>query len=199
MKIKLFVITILLVFCIAATPQKKAIILAGQSNMGKSAAEIRERMPDYKIINCSVGGSSITSWQRNQENYDHCLKMVKAVQRDGYVISAMFFFQGEKDTVSYNTSRLWKRLFYSFVFNFRKDAGVRVPVIFAQLGKKVEGHRQWNRVQNLQRLSANDSKQLYMITTDDIVPYCPAQGPHFCPEGYTEIAQRFVDKFNAVK
>lgn len=39
------------------------IVLTGQSNMVRSADAIAERVPGYSVVDCSVGGSSVTRWQ----------------------------------------------------------------------------------------------------------------------------------------
>lgn len=197
---KLILILLLLVFCTGATPPKQAIVLAGQSNMGKSAENIRLLMTDYLVINCAVGGTSITTWQPGEVQYENCLAKVKNIQNDGYIIKGIFWYQGERDTPNYEIARRWKRLFYRFVNNFRRDTDTNAPVVFAQLGPKPTqpGRIYWQRIKNMQRLSADDNKMLYMITTSDIKPYCPMDAVHFCADGYIEISHRFMDKFMEV-
>lgn len=193
--------TLLLMLCLASISEKKAIILAGQSNMGKAAENIRLLMPDYWVINCAVGGTSILTWQPGQDQYNNCLEVTQSAQENGYAIEGIFFYQGERDSPNPEISRSWKRLFYRFVNHFRKDIGINAPVVFAQLGSKPiqDGRRYWNVIKNMQRLSVSETKGLFIIETEDIKPYCPIDGVHFCPEGYAEIAQRFVDEFYVVK
>lgn len=197
---KLILLLILLFFCVSATLPKQAILLAGQSNMAKSANNIIALMPDYRIINCSVGATSITTWQKGEVQYDNCLALVKRFQADGYIIKGIFWYQGEQDTKERIIASQWKSLFYAFVNDFRTDIGVRAPVIFAQLGAMpVMGREYWANVKYQQRISASDNRQLYMITTSDIHPYCPTLAVHFCEDGYKIIASRFVDRFEEIR
>lgn len=197
---KYILLVLLLMFCIASTSPKQAIILAGQSNMGKSAENISLLMPDYLVINCAVGGSSITTWQKGQIQYENCLTKVLNIQEDGYVIEGIFFYQGERDSGNYDVARLWKLYFYRFVNNFRVDIGIQAPIVFAQLGVKPlqDGRLYWSTIKNLQRLSESEDKEIHMIYTGDIKPYCPVSAVHFCPDGYVEIANRFTNRFEEV-
>ena len=196
-KILLILIIIFTFSSLALSIPKQAIILTGQSNMGKSAMFIRELMPNHRIVNCSVGGSSITEWQKGEYNYEKCLQIVQILQRDGYKIAGIFFFQGERDSHSPLIAIRWKWFFYKFVNNFRSDISERkIPIIFAQLGKKAPIQPgTWGIVQFQQRRSQSSEMNLYMIKTNDIEPYCQELSPHFCPEAYPIIAQRFVDEF----
>ena len=117
-------------------------------------------------------------------------------------ISAIFFYQGETDSSSMNVASNWKTLFYRFANNFSFDIGNKdIPFIYAQLGKGLfVPKRYWGRISNMQRLIQLEHPEKYhMIYTKDITPYCPENSPHFCPDGYREIARRFVEKYNELQ
>lgn len=173
------------------------IILTGQSNMVLSADAIAARMPGYTVVDCSVGGSSVTRWQRGDLIYDRCVAAVRAEIVRGGVVVGIMHFQGERDTYSTVAFR-WKTLTLRFFRDIRRDIGApAIPIVYAQIGKKPTDKPRpyWYRIQRSATELQIGHPNLYMITTSDLEPHCPSGGVHWCPEVYPKIAGRFVTMF----
>lgn len=139
-------------------------------------------------------------WQKGEILFERCVDKVRELQGQGYVFRAIFWYQGERDSPNPVIAYRWKQLFYRIINNFKRDTGIKnVPIILAQLGRKPlqDGRAYWHVIQTQQRLAVQRDN-FYLIQTRDIRPYCPYDGVHFCPEGYSEIAQRFISRFEEV-
>lgn len=184
------------------------IILTGQSNMVRSADAIKALMPGYTVVDCSVGGTSVTQWQRGDLIYDECLARIKAEIAQGGVVAGIMHFQGEADTGAgdYDAAIQWDVLAYRFVNNIRLDVGgtaKKVPFVYAQLGRKptdLPERPYWHlvRAKQVELTEEHPASNLRMVATWNLEPHCPEGGVHWCAEVYPVIAQRFVDKFYEV-
>lgn len=174
------------------------IVLTGQSNMDRSAEYITALLPGYEVVNCARGGTSVTQWQRGQKWYELCVDRVLELKNEGYTVSAIFHMQGERDSYDPIVAPQWRAFTYQFFSHFRQDTNsIGVPVVTAQIGTLPTDKPRpyWGLIQEQQEDIPLNHPTLYLIHTSDIVPYCPVQGPHWCPEGYAEIAARFVGEF----
>lgn len=174
-----------------------AIVVTGQSNAKQTALYIQRNnlLPNHTLINCAVGGSSIRDWQKGEIYYNQCLQMVSEAQADGYIVVGQFHFQGERETANQVRAEEYRRLTVAFFNKFRLHVGiVDTPLVFAQLGPQPTDTPRpyWGYVQTMQASIAGDFPQWTMITTSDIAPYCPVEGPHWCGAGYAEIASRVI-------
>ena len=176
---------------VSSDPLPPVIVLTGQSNMKLSSPYID--LPGYQKIDCSRSGSSVSQWQRGELFYNNCLQKV-----EGRNIAGIFHFQGERDSYNASTYSQWSNLTLQFFNDFREDTdSYGVKIVYAQIGTPPTDMSRpyWRNIQRQQaRLYELDST-LRRIVTYDITPYCPAQGPHFCPNGYQIIADRFEDAF----
>ncbi len=191
-----------------AVESKLAFVLTGQSNMvlasDKIEALIKTKYGSQTLaVKCAVGGSSILRWQKGADLYEACLQMTRAAIADGYTIEAIFLYQGERDSHDSDVGPVWKKYFYSFAKDFRWDlegatvGKITIPVVYAQLGKYPTDRPRpyWDDIRKQQDEAVVNHPNLFLIRTWDIAPYCPASGPHFCPDGYSIIAQRFVSGY----
>lgn len=173
--------------------EKPVIVLTGQSNMMRSYDQVVLQMPDYEIINCAVGGTSITQWQRGMDVYENCVSIVR-----GKNVVGVFHFQGEHEAGNPDTYNLWSSLTLKFFRTFLVDiASPDATIVYAQLGSLPTNREYpyWSNIQNQQDRFNEFHPEYPMVITNDIVPYCPVSGPHWCEEGYTRIAKRFIRKY----
>ena len=186
---KLILLTTLLLLAFQSLPP--VVVVSGQSNALQSYPYIS--LAGYDIINCAVGGTSVTKWQRGQVPYENCLDLVA-----GRDIAGILHFQGERDSRNANVYLQWTDLTLQFFNHFREDTNSQgVRIVYARLGLlPTDVNRPyWNKIKNQQNKLPDFDSTLYMINTSDINPYCPIEGPHWCPEGYQAIADRFEYRF----
>lgn len=172
-----------------------AIIVTGQSNAKGTASKLIGVMPNHLIVNTAEGGTSIEEWVKGTSLYNRAIQMTFDTLRSGNRVVGMFHFQGEGNTGSIKKAKAYKRLTIEFFNKFRMQCGLTsVPLVFAQLGLKptesFPARDYWEYIQAQQRNISHQFPTYKMIKTYDITPYCPADGVHWCEEGYTLIANR---------
>lgn len=175
------------------------VVVVGQSNAVRTAPVLAAMLPGVPVVNCAVGGTSIRRWQRGDDIYENCVEHVRALQNKGYRVRWMFFMQGETDANNPDVAPKWEDLFLRFIRTFRKDIGAPgMPIVYGQLGPKptYRGEPYWKSIQRQQADAMIEHPLLRMIVTNDINPYCPSDGPHWCDDGYTVIAQRALHQYN---
>lgn len=178
----------------AHAASKTIIIVVGQSNATGAYPYLQELAVNNIVVNCAVGGTSITQWQRGEPYYEQCVRIIKRYMERGRMVEWIFFMQGEKDTLDRDTAYAWLELFYSFENSFREDLGIDAPLIVAQIGSLpiLNNHPYWAVVKNQQANIPN------VFSTTDIKPYCPPEGVHFCDAGHAEIAERAIETFGVL-
>jgi len=189
----LFFFVIFIPHQISNAVEKAVIVLTGQSNMARSASNITALLPQYDVINCSKGGTSVTQWQRGNALYEECLGKV-----EGRNIAGIMHFQGERDSYDPIVYSQWSALTLQFFDDFREDTNSSgVTIVYAQLGTPPTDRDRpyWRNIQSQQAYLYLSDPTLRLIRTYNITPYCPETGPHWCSAGYVTIAQRFVSKF----
>src|SRR3990167_4224424 len=91
-KIIACLLVVLLCFRPASAVGRPVIIVAGQSNAEGAVPYLSENQFDYSVVDCAVGRSSITEWQRGQFVYDDC---VSRVDNFGREVAWIFFMHVE--------------------------------------------------------------------------------------------------------
>lgn len=153
------------------------------------------------LIPCSMGGSGIIQWQRNDSVtslYGSCLNRIKRVSANG-VITGVIFYQGETDALSKKgaqemnaaepQAKGWRRLFEEFVKSIRSDIGNKdLPVVFAQLAEttKLE-FVNWNLIKQQQEWVS--LRHVEMIKTSDLAL---EDGLHLTAESNDKLGIRFA-------
>jgi Carbohydrate esterase, sialic acid-specific acetylesterase len=151
-------------------------------------------------IRAAVSGSSITTWQVGQTNYQNAVQMTLDAIAAGYTVKAGLFFQGETDANNPTVAAQWKQLYWDYTRDFRLAIGYQyMPMVHAQLGKKPElgGYAEWATVRQQQADALVNHPGFQMIGTydlypyyySDVIPYC-----HYNPTGYEFISLRFISK-----
>ncbi|ESW08708.1 hypothetical protein PHAVU_009G067900 [Phaseolus vulgaris] len=88
------------------------------------ANAVLEKHPELGVIGlvpCAIGGTVISEWERGRELYSEMIKRGKASVRDGGVIRALLWYQGETDTVNLQDAQLYERRLHKFFLDVRDD------------------------------------------------------------------------------
>ena len=181
-----------------------AFVLAGQSNMALNFDGLENMLKMYYgantlAIRVAVGGSSITSWQVGQDNYENAVLACLNATIAGYDIKAGLFFQGETDARDAEIASQWKQLYWNYARDFRLAINYQyMPMVHAQLGKKPDlgNYTEWQTIRQQQVDALVDHAGFQMIGTWDLYPYYYSTPPycHYTPEGYEFISSRFISK-----
>jgi len=189
-----------LFFCVIFLPhqfEKAIIVLTGQSNMARSAPYITKAMPEYTVVNCAKGGTSVAQWQRGAAVYQNCVTKLQ-----GRKVVAIFHFQGERDSYDEVVAPQWTMLTQQFFDDFREDTNSPgAKIVFAQLGTPPTDRERpyWRSIQSQQANLERNDPTITMVRTYNITPYCPIEGPHWCGAGYIEISKLFVNNLRKLK
>lgn len=156
---------------------------------------------DIILVPCAVSGSSILEWVPEPSGaaaeglYERCLGNVAAARQFGEV-SALLFYQGERDARDDIRSRGWEKLFRTVIGAFRADLDNSALPVFvvpiAELGASLnDRYPFWSDVQKTQAessgsaLSVVDSSNLK--TGDD--------GLHLDSESHRILGRRLAAAF----
>lgn len=152
------------------------------------------------LVPCSVGGSSISEWQKGRPLYDACLERISAA---GGNVAAVLFFQGERESANpelyggETVTEGYAQLFEQIILDLRDDIGP-FPLIYAQIGAFPELLSEhyvrdaWATIQEEQAIISLDCSA--MIETADL----SWGNVHFDNAAYDEIGKRFFDAFLAL-
>jgi hypothetical protein len=175
-----------------------AIIVTGQSNGKGTGKALAKLLPNYTVINCAVGGSSVLEWQKNEANYNNCLSEVLTALENGVTLRGLFHAQGEHETNTEEKANRWKTLTRRFIKNFLAQiAQGELPVAYAQLGPVPSIDRPyWEYLQRQQAKLTAENPEFKMVVTKDIRPYTPVNGLHWSPSHYSVIAKRVANTLN---
>jgi hypothetical protein len=174
------------------------IIVTGQSNGKGTGNALVTLLPNYTVINCAVGGSSILEWQKGEANYNNCLAEVLSALENGATLRGLFHAQGEHETNTKKRADQWKTLTRKFIKNFLAQISHKdLPVAFAQLGPVPDINRPyWEYLQRQQVKLSVENPEFKMVVTKDIRPYTPVNGLHWSPSHYSVIAKRVASTLN---
>lgn len=185
-----------------ATRPPYAFVTAGQSNMWLMVPNITTAFqghygPDTLIISCAVGGTSLAEWQQGEPLFEDCASQTRQAVKDGYQVVGFLWYQGEDDSHDYESASTWETRFVQMIYDFRNDTGTFPKIVFAQLGYRpvAPEWENWHVVQAQQLQTYYDHPGYRLVMTRDVQPYCPVEGPHYCPDGYEIIASRFLYEF----
>lgn len=171
------------------------VIVTGQSNGKGTGKALAKLLPNYTIINCAVGGSSVLEWQKGETNYNNCLAEVLSALENGATLRGLFHAQGEHETNTEEKASQWKTLTRKFIKNFLAQISHNnLPVAFAQLGPVPYLERPyWEYLQRQQNKLSVENPEFKMVVTKDIKPYTPANGLHWSQTNYSIIAKRVIN------
>lgn len=174
-------------------------VVMGQSNADRmyryAAADLlsglqTKAVGQVDIVNCAVGGSSLSSWAPGAVNYTNCVEAAKAT---GKPLSGILFWQGEAEAESLDEmpADQWGMNFTAVMTYFRQE--------FKAPAARVAYARLCRRNKDLPNLTAVVSSQESvmilngeMVNVDDVTVL---DGLHYSPEGYQVLAKKFVTAF----
>ncbi|KAL0553882.1 hypothetical protein IC582_007786 [Cucumis melo] len=91
------------------------------------------------LVPCARGGTLIEQWIKNPSNpnatfYKNFIERIKASDKDGGVVRALFWFQGESDAAMSDTAHRYKDNLKQFFTDIRNDIKPRFfPIILAKI------------------------------------------------------------------
>lgn len=152
---------------------------------------IRTQNVKILIIQCSVGGSSIESWQPGNTNFSRCSDYWKS--RGSPPISVILWMQGEAEAMS-NKPEGWSGQFEYAISSLRSIVG-SVPVVYAQIGPnpaspETESYHSWKSIQEQQEMLSIPNS--YMVKTSDLS--LSDNWVHFDVSSYDTIGKRMFYK-----
>ncbi|KAL8494512.1 hypothetical protein ACS0TY_025353 [Phlomoides rotata] len=160
------------------------------------ATRLLELKPGYGVIGlvpCASGGTSLAWWQKdsNYENlYVNLIERSRASLKEGGVIRALLWYQGEADSASVVTS-IYGEKFKKFVSDVRTDLQLpNLPVIQVAINKRLDQEDSEIRKQQLGVKFPNvvtvDAKGSSYILADSI---------HLDTAGATHVGQMLAEAF----
>lgn len=170
------------------------VLAMGQSNMlgvpgGNPAVGFQSVYPNLRVINCSVGGTSIAQWPIQGQYFLDCLA---AVGHDHVI--AILWYQGESD--AYNGMTDWDLRFTGLVRAWRGLLGP-VPVVYAQLATADPAfgwYNTWGLIKS-QQASINLDNTAIVITED----LQRRDDVHLTAESGIEVGKRMAKAFLSLK
>ncbi|CAK9312541.1 unnamed protein product [Citrullus colocynthis] len=91
------------------------------------------------LVPCARGGTLIEQWIKNPSNpnatfYQNFIERIKASDREGGVVRALFWFQGESDAAMNDTAMRYKDNLKNFFTDIRNDIKPRfLPIIVVKI------------------------------------------------------------------
>ncbi|XP_058727155.1 probable carbohydrate esterase At4g34215 [Vicia villosa] len=73
------------------------------------------------LVPCAVGGTRIEEWRKGAPLYNQLVKRSIKSVKNGGVIRALLWYQGESDTVREEDATIYKRRMKRFIMNIRSD------------------------------------------------------------------------------
>ncbi|CAK9312545.1 unnamed protein product [Citrullus colocynthis] len=91
------------------------------------------------LVPCAIGGTLITQWMKNPSNpnatfYQSLIERIEASDKEGGVVRALLWFQGESDAAMNDTAMSYKDNLKTFITDLRNDIQPRfLPVIIVKI------------------------------------------------------------------
>ncbi|XP_023537882.1 probable carbohydrate esterase At4g34215 [Cucurbita pepo subsp. pepo] len=91
------------------------------------------------LVPCARGGTLIEEWIKNPNNpkatfYQNFIERIKASEKDGGVVRALIWLQGESDAAASDTARRYKDNLKKFFMDIRNDIKPRfLPIILVKI------------------------------------------------------------------
>lgn len=151
---------------------------------------------DVTIIQCSVGGSSIDSWQPGNTNFSNCRD--QWLSQGSPKVDVLLWMQGEAEGMSGNVAMAnqWADQFQNTVDGLRLQMG-QMPVVYSQIGPNPGSQGQpiyeaWEVVKahqdNLMMINA------YRVKSDDLS--LSDAWVHFDSTSYDTIGRRMFEAYH---
>ncbi|HEY7575335.1 MAG TPA: sialate O-acetylesterase [Thermoanaerobaculia bacterium] len=138
------------------------------------------------LVQCAVGGTTISKWEPPHSVYTNCIDQVNAA---GGHIDGILFLQGESDAINSSDASNWAKRFKIVLTGFRTDLGADIPMVIGQIGK-LSGYPYQQKVREQQAKAAAANPGVSMITTID--QKVSSDGVHFKVGSYKKIGTRFA-------
>ncbi|KAG6585851.1 putative carbohydrate esterase, partial [Cucurbita argyrosperma subsp. sororia] len=91
------------------------------------------------LVPCARGGTLIEQWIKNPSNpsatfYQNFIERIKTSEKEGGVVRALFWYQGESDAAMNDTAQRYKDNLKKFITDIRNDIKPRfLPVIIVKI------------------------------------------------------------------
>ncbi|PIA27105.1 hypothetical protein AQUCO_08300065v1 [Aquilegia coerulea] len=133
------------------------------------------------LVPCAIGGTKLSEWGQGTQHYNELVSRATASFREGGVIRALFWYQGESDTTSSMEADSYKGKMEKFINDVRSDLRLpSLPIIQVVLasgeGPFVDKVREAQRGINLPNVIDVDAKGLAIkqdhlhLTTQSQIP-----------------------------
>ncbi len=182
-------------------PATDYVAFAGQSNVlaGNGLSDAFTATANTLPIECAVGGTYLSQWQKGQDLYENCLAKMKA-----HPPKALIWWQGEAEAHDPSQAQQWRAQYEPIIRAMRQDLGYELPVIFAQLGNCVRPSEMctdsWQEVRRQQ--AGITLAKAWIVDTTFIDSYRRINSDgnvdvHFTREGYMSMGRRFAQEYAA--
>ena len=105
------------------------------------ANRILERNPNYGVIGlvpCAIGQTQLVQWRKGSKLYNNMIARARASLKEGGLIRALLWYQGESDTNTLTASTYAAR-FVQMVSDIRSDLQLpTLPVIQVAINKRLD-------------------------------------------------------------
>ncbi|KAF9621934.1 hypothetical protein IFM89_029154 [Coptis chinensis] len=144
------------------------------------ANKILSRIGLVGLVPCAIGGTKIREWTRGTGHYNDLVARANASLKEGGLIQALLWYQGESDTVKREDAYSYKGKMEKFIQDLRADLhSLSLPVIQVALasgeGPFVEVVREAQRGINLPNVTYVNAKglnlkedNLHLTTTSQV-------------------------------
>ncbi|PIA27104.1 hypothetical protein AQUCO_08300064v1 [Aquilegia coerulea] len=118
-----------------------------------------------RLVPCAIGGTKLSQWGRGTQHYNDLVSRAKVSLREGGVIRALLWYQGESDTTSSMEANSYKGKMEKFIQDLRSDLRLpSLPIIQVALasgeGPFVDKVREAQRRINLPNVTYVNAKGL---------------------------------------
>ncbi|KAF7817465.1 putative carbohydrate esterase [Senna tora] len=115
------------------------------------------------LVPCAIGGSNISEWERGKVLYNQMMRRAKASLQQGGTISALLWYQGESDTLTYHDAHAYATRLRKFFSDVRDQLhSPLLPIIQVALasgsGPYIETVREAQLGMDLLNLRTVDAK-----------------------------------------
>lgn len=158
------------------------------------ATRIFETKADFGVIGlvpCAIGATALDQWKKGEKLYNDMIARSKASLKDGGVIRALLWYQGEADVAS-PTASTYAARFVQMVNDIRSDLQLpSLPVIQVALNKKLDQEDCEIRKQQL----GTNSPNVVTVDAKGSSNNLGSDGIHLDTAGQTHVGQLLADSF----
>jgi sialate O-acetylesterase len=127
------------------------------------------------LICCAHGGTSMSQWNpalKKRKNKSLYGALLRRFEKNGSNVAGLLWHQGCSDTHPSKTVALYTQRMKKLIAAFRKDLGLaNLPVVMVQISRTsqcVQDDKNWNNIQNQQRLLPKVIKNLSVVPSIDL-------------------------------